>query len=76
VDSNETHKGLASQVVHSQTSLAQAYTHLDEIVRKIDRINQMEVLPPAVNDSPITVEAVEPSPPQPDQPSSDVRPAG
>jgi uncharacterized protein YoxC len=76
VDSNETHKGLASQVVHSQTSLAQAYTHLDEIVRKIDHINHMEVLPPAVNDSPITVEAVEPSPPQPDQPSSDVRPAG
>ena len=75
VDSNETHKGLASQVVHSQTALEQAHTHLDEIVRKIDHINQIEVLPPAVNESLIYVEAVAPCPPESDQSSSDVRPA-
>lgn len=61
IDSNEAHKGLASQVVHSQIALEQAHAHLDEIVRKIDQIHHMDVLLPTVNESLIDGEAVSPS---------------
>jgi uncharacterized coiled-coil protein SlyX len=75
MDSTETHKGLASQVVDSQTALDQAHSHLDELVRKIDHVNRIEVLAPAVNEPVIQPEANTLIAVQDYQPSADVRPA-
>lgn len=47
---NETHRALASQVIHGNSSLETAYNHLDELVRKIDYINQIEVRQPTANE--------------------------
>lgn len=74
VDSNETHKNLALQAAHKHTSLEQAHIHLDELVRKIDQINKVELVAPALNESVSESAAVESGTLQVYQPSAGVRP--
>lgn len=73
-DSNETHKGLAAQLVHGNRTIEAAHAQLDELVGKIDHINQIEIRRPAVNEllmnasvEPMVVSII-------DHAASDVRP--
>lgn len=73
--SNETHRALAAQVVQGNASLETAHSNLDELVRKIDQINQIEVRQPAANEYVISDEVDAHVTPHLVQSSSDVRPA-
>lgn len=75
IDSNETHKSLALQAAHKHTSLEQAHIHLDELVRKIDQINKIELVTSAVNESVSESAVVESGTLQVYQPPAGVRPA-
>lgn len=41
-DSNETHKGLAAQLVSGNRSIEIAHAQLDELIEKIEHVNQIE----------------------------------
>ena len=73
-ESNETHKDLASQVIQRNSAIDTAHAHLDELVRKIDHVNQIEIRQPAVNEPLIASEAGSVALLTPDRMSSDVRP--
>lgn len=72
---NETHKALSTKIVQGNAALDAAHNHLDELVRKIDHINQIEVRQAAVNEPVIAVEAEEHEAPHIVQRSPDARPA-
>lgn len=72
---NEIHSALAAQVVQGNASLETAHSNLDELVRKIDQINQIEVRQPAANEYVIPDEVDAHVTPHLVQPSPDVRPA-
>lgn len=72
---NETHRALASQVVQGNASLETAHSNLDELVRKIDQINQIEVRQPVANEYVKPFEVNAHVTPHLVQTSPDVRPA-
>ncbi|MHB2080707.1 hypothetical protein [Pseudomonas asiatica] len=72
---NETHRALAAQVVQGNASLEAAHNNLDELIRKIDQINQTEVHQPAANEYGIPHEVDVRITPHIVQPSPDARPA-
>lgn len=72
---NEIHSALAAQVVQGNASLETAHSNLDELVRKIDQINQIEVRQPAANEYVIPDEVDAHVTPHLVQPSPDARPA-
>lgn len=72
---NETHRALAAQVVQGNASLEAAHSNLDELIRKIDQINQTEVHQPAANEYGIPHEVDVRITPHIVQPSPDARPA-
>ncbi len=75
VSNNETHRALATQVVQGNTSLEAAHNNLDELIRKIDQISQIEAHQPAANEYVIPVEVDARISTHLVQPSPDVRPS-
>ncbi|VVO40115.1 methyl-accepting chemotaxis protein [Pseudomonas fluorescens] len=73
--SNETHRMLASQVVQGNVSLEAAHMHLDELVRKIDHIKEIDVHQPVASEYVMPDEVDAFVTPHLVQPSPDVRPA-
>jgi pyrimidine operon attenuation protein/uracil phosphoribosyltransferase len=72
---NESHNTLAMQVTDCVAAIETAQSHLDEVVRKIDHINQLEVRQAAVNEPVLSAELENPVTPHLVQASPDVRPA-
>jgi ABC-type transporter Mla subunit MlaD len=75
VANNESHKTLAMQVTDGVAAIETAQNHLDELVRKIDHINQLEVRQVAVNEPVLLAELESLVTPHLVQASPDVRPA-
>ena len=75
-DSNDIHKGLATQVVQGNAAIGAAHAHLDELVQKIDHINKIELQHPAVNEPMIKDERAPFSASEHNSADSDLRPVG
>ncbi|MBA1245870.1 MotA/TolQ/ExbB proton channel family protein [Pseudomonas japonica] len=74
VDSTATHKDLANKVIEGSSAVEAAHSQLEDLARKIDHINQIELRQPAVNEPVMPAEA-EPIEASAIPHSPDVRPA-